>query len=187
MISISSRFPSLSLSMVRPIPNSQFSPGSHAHGRGLPSLTHSGTHTSHIRSPPPLSSRDLRVAPIRMRRYTSSHSRSTTGSTFLAQSRGGTFGNRCYRRGRILPFPSINRRRAIRASESGSSIITLQQRYGPATGERGRSPELRTLQLVSRPPHRRHHHRIARDSTNLDLRLATPIPLTLDLNDVERP
>jgi hypothetical protein len=34
-------------------PNSQFSPGSHAHGRGLPPLTHSGTHTSHIRSPPP--------------------------------------------------------------------------------------------------------------------------------------
>jgi hypothetical protein len=88
-----------------------------SHGRGFPPSTRSGTHTSPIRSPPPLSFRDLRVAPIRMRRYTSSHSRSTTGSTFLAQSRGRTFGYRCYRRGRILPFPSINRRRAIRVSE----------------------------------------------------------------------
>jgi hypothetical protein len=170
--------------MVRPIPNSHTDLITR---EGIsPFDTFRYTHITHPVSLI-LSSRDLRVAPIRMRRYTSSHSRSTTGSTFLAQSRGGTFGNRCYRRGRILPFPSINRRRAIRASESGSSIITLQQRYGPATGERGRSPELRTLQLVSRPPHRRHHHRIARDSTNLDLRLATPIPLTLDLNDVERP
>lgn len=79
----------------------------------LPPLTHSGTHTAH----PPPPSRDLRVAPIRMRRYTLSHSKPTAGGTFLAQSRGRTFGNRCYRRGRILLFPSINRRRAIRVSE----------------------------------------------------------------------